>query len=260
MFPRIDTMAYGASPDQVGDLYLPEAEQPPVICLLHGGYWRMPWGRDHISPLAVPLTQLGFAVWNLEYRRVGAAGESGAGGGWPGTLQDVGAGIDHLTTWERNLDLARVTVVGHSAGGHLALWAAAQGGDLGSGYGPKRVRIAAAVGLAPVVDLVWAYQHRCGNEAVENFLGGSPEEFPGRYGDASPAERLPLGVRQLVLHGTPDEDVPVEISRRYAQAAVAAGDDLTFMELPDVSHMDLVDPASPATALLFDWLATLFTR
>jgi acetyl esterase/lipase len=272
MFPRIDTMAYGASQDQVGDLYLPEAEQPPVICLLHGGYWRMPWGRDHIAPLAVPLTQLGFAVWNLEYRRVRAAAESGAGGGrsggggrdggrdggWPGTLQDVGAGIDCLATWERRLDLDRVTVVGHSAGGHLALWAAAQGGEHGNGFGfrPTRVRVAAAVGLAPVVDLVWAYEHGCGNGAVENFLGGSPGEYPGRYREASPAARLPLGVRQLILHGTPDEDVPVEISRRYAQAAVAAGDDLTFMELPDVSHMDLVDPASPSTAILFDWLAT----
>jgi acetyl esterase/lipase len=254
---RIDTMAYGDSPDQVGDLYLPEAENPPVICLLHGGYWRMPWARDHIAPLAVPLTWLGFAVWNLEYRRVsGARGELGAGGGgWPGTLQDVGAGIDHLATWAADtrkgrIDLNRVTVVGHSAGGQLALWAAAPGGE----YGPTRVRVAAAVGLAPVADLRWAYEHRCGNGAVESWLGGSPMEHPGRYREASPAERLPLGIRQLVLHGAPDEDVPVEISRRYAQAAAAAGDAVTFMELPDAAHMDFVDPASGATAMLFDWL------
>jgi acetyl esterase/lipase len=250
MFPRVDTMAYGDLPDQVGDLYLPEAGRPPVICLLHGGYWRMPWGRDHIAPLAVPLTQLGFAVWNVEYRRVATADVVPAGGGWPCTLQDVGAGIDHLATWERRLDLDRVTVVGHSAGGQLALWAAAADGE----YGPKRVGIAAAVGLAPVADLAWAYEHRCGKGAVEDFLGGSPKEHPGRYRQASPAERLPLGVRQLILHGTPDEDVPVEISRRYASAAVAAGDDLRFMELPDTSHMDFVDPASRATAVLFDWL------
>jgi acetyl esterase/lipase len=142
-------------------------------------------------------------------------------------------------------------VVGHSAGGQLALWAAASGGE----YGPRRVRVAAAVGLAPVADLKWAYEQRCGNAAVENFLGGSPEEYPRRYREASPAERLPLGVRQLILHGTSDEDVPVEISRRYAQAAAAAGDDVTFRELPDTPHMDFVDPASGATALLFDgWL------
>jgi acetyl esterase/lipase len=217
----------------------------------------MPWGRDHIAPLAVPLTRLGFAVWNLEYRRVrGAAGELGAdGGGWPGTLQDVGMGIDHLATWAENggqglVDLTRVSVVGHSAGGQLALWAAASGGE----YGPRRVRVAAAVGLAPVADLKWAYEQRCGNAAVENFLGGPPEEYPRRYRAASPAERLPLGVRQLILHGTSDQDVPVEISRRYARAAAAAGDDVTFRELPDTPHMDFVHPASGATALLFDWL------
>jgi acetyl esterase/lipase len=261
MFPRIDTMAYGAAPDQVGDLYLPETEHPPVICLLHGGYWRMPWGRDHIAPLAVPLTRLGFAVWNLEYRRVrGAQGELGAaGGGWPGTLQDVGAGIDHLAIWaagarEGRIDLTRVALVGHSAGGQLALWAAASGGE----YGPRRVRVVAVAGLAPVADLTWAYGQRCGNGAVENWLGGSPEEYPRRYREASPAERLPSGVRQLVLHGTSDDDVPVEISRRYAQAAAAAGDDITFIELPDAPHMDFVDPASAATALLFDWLVRLF--
>jgi acetyl esterase/lipase len=255
MFPL--TMAYGDSPDQVGDLYLPETEHPPVICLLHGGYWRMPWGREHIAPLAVPLARLGFAVWNLEYRRVrGARGELAAeGGGWPGTLQDVGAGIDYLATWAAGgragrVDLTRVSVVGHSAGGQLALWAAASGGE----YGLRRVRVAAAVGLAPVADLKWAYEQRCGQGAVENFLGGSPEDHPRRYREASPAERLPLGVRQLILHGTPDEDVPVEISRRYARAAAAAGDDVTFSELPDTLHMDFVDPASGATALLFEWL------
>ena len=232
-------------------MYLPGMEHPPVICLLHGGFWQMPWGRDHIAPLAVPLTQLGFAVWNLEYRRVGAPG-----GGWPGTLQDVGAGIDHLATWEASaagegrIDLNRVTTVGHSAGGQLAFWAASPDGN----YGPKRVRLAAAVGLAPVADLAWAYAHRCGKGAIDNFLGGSPEEYPGRYIAASPAERLPLGVRQLVLHGTPDEDVPVEMSRRYARAATAAGDDTTFIELPDTPHMDFVDPVSEATVLLLDWL------
>ena len=251
MSSRIVTMAYGPAPDQVGDLYFPEVEAPPVICLLHGGYWRMPWGRDHIAPLAAPLTQLGFAVWNVEYRRVGGVrGELGTmGGGWPGTLQDVGAAIDHLAIC-RPIDVNKVTIVGHSAGGQLALWAAAAGSE----YGPRRVRVAAAVGLAPVADLKWASEHRCGNGAVQDFLGGTPEEYPGRYREASPAERLPLGVRQLVLHGTPDEDVPVEISRRYARAAAVAGDQLTFMELPDAAHMDFVDPASRAAAVLFDWL------
>jgi acetyl esterase/lipase len=244
-------MPYGPSPDQVGDLYLPGVDAPPVICLLHGGYWRMPWGRDHIAPLAVPLTRLGFAIWNVDYRRVsGVRGESGApGGGWPGTLQDVGAAIDQLATCPA-IDVHRVTVVGHSAGGQLALWAAAAGSE----YGPRVVRIAAAVGLAPVADLRWAYAQHCGKGAVQGFLGGTPEDYPGRYREASPAQRLPLGVPQLILHGTPDEDVPVEISRRYARAAAASGDQITYTELPDAAHMDFVDPESGAAAMLFDWL------
>ena len=256
--PSIRTIGYGPSADQVGDLYVPDAAHAPVVCLLHGGYWRARWGRDHIAPLAPALRERGFAVWNLEYRRVG-----GPGGGWPGTLQDIGAGIDHLATMARlstdlarRLDLQRVIVVGHSAGGQLALWSAS-GGDGIEPRQPSTVRIAAAVGLAPVADLAWAYAHGCGNGAVKDFLGGSPAEFPGRYRAASPVERLPFGVRQLVIHGTPDEDVPVEISCRYARAAAAAGDDLTFIEPATVMHMDFVDPGSEASRLLFEWLASV---
>ncbi|HWJ34736.1 MAG TPA: alpha/beta hydrolase [Steroidobacteraceae bacterium] len=240
----IETVSYGTSEHQVGDLYVPTAVHAPVICLLHGGFWRMPYGRDHIAPIALDLVERGFAVWNLEYRRVGTPG-----GGWPGTMQDVGAGIDHLATLAAEtdaMDLSRVTVVGHSAGGHLALWSAGQ---------PTRVRLSAAVGLAPVADLRLAYELRCGNGAVETLLGGSPDQRPLRYRTTSPAEMLPLGVKQLLIHGTCDEDVPVEISRRYARAAEAAGDDIRFIELENASHMDFVDPESEAHAILCRWLA-----
>jgi acetyl esterase/lipase len=248
-------IAYGPLGDQVGDLYLPEAARAPVICLLHGGFWRMPYGRDHIAPIALELKERGFAVWNLEYRRVGAPG-----GGWPGTLQDVGTGIDHLAALAAEtdaMDLNRVAVVGHSAGGHLALWSAGRGksSDSGNGYQPKRVKISAAVGLAPVADLVQAYALRCGNGAVEDLLGGSPEDCPLRYRTISPAHMLPLGVKQLLIHGTPDEDVPVDISRRYAREAKAAGDDIHFIELANAGHMDLIDPKGEASRLLFEWLA-----
>jgi acetyl esterase/lipase len=252
------TIAYGPSPDQVGDLYLPQHEahrragRAPVVGLLHGGFWRMPYGRDHIAPIALDLADRGYAVWNLEYRRVGTAG-----GGWPGTLQDVGAGIDHLATLADSgepIDLDRITLVGHSAGGHLALWCAFK--DLGSGNGfqPKRVKVSSAVGLAAVADLALAHELRCGNGAVEDFLGGSPAEVATRYRTTSPAEMLPLGVKQLLVHGTIDDDVPVVISRRYAAAARAAGDDLHFIELPDAGHMDFIDPSSGAHAVWCRWL------
>lgn len=246
-----ETHGYGPSPAQVGDLYLPSAAPAPVICLLHGGYWRLPYGRDHIAPLAAALMSRGFAVWNLEYRRVGEEG-----GGWPGTFEDVAAGMDHLATLaERGaaIDVTRVTTVGHSAGGHLALWAAA------AGEGPdaaRRIRAAAAVGLAPVADLAWAYERGCGAGAVEQLMGGAPAEWPARYGWASPAQRLPLRVPQLLIHGTPDEDVPVDISRRYARAAGAAGDAVTFIELESATHMDCVDPLSEVSLALYGWLAS----
>lgn len=236
------TLSYGALPDQVGDLYLPAGAILPVIVLLHGGFWRMPWGRDHIAPVARDLARRGWAVWNLEYRRVGA------GGGWPQTLEDVTAGIDHLAGLADagyGLDLTRVTVVGHSAGGHLALWSAGT---------RSRVRIAAAVGLAAVADLAFAHTLDAGNGAVADFMGGAPGAFPERYRDASPAQRLPCGTRQLLLHGTWDEDVPVGISRRYARAAEAAGDAVEYIELGQARHMDFVDPASSAHAELCDWL------
>jgi dipeptidyl aminopeptidase/acylaminoacyl peptidase len=161
----------------------------------------------------------------------------------------VAQGIGHLAALAEEtaaMDMNRVTVVGHSAGGHLALWAAK--------HGQEQVRISAAVGLAAVSDLRLAHELHCGSGAVEALLGGSPEERPQRYEAASPAELLPLGVKQLLIHGTYDEDVPIEISRRYARAADAAGDDVYFIELANASHMDFVDPKSEAHAVLCRWL------
>ena len=123
----------------------------------------------------------------------------------------------------------------------------------GAGFQPRRVRIAGAVGLAPVADLGLAHELRCGNGAVENFLGGPPTEVAARYRTSSPAELLPLGVKQLLVHGTLDHDVPVVISRRYAAAARAAGDELDFIELANAGHMDFIDPTSDAHAAWCRW-------
>jgi acetyl esterase/lipase len=255
-FASPQTRAYGPLPDQVGDLYMPDGgpAKVPVVCLVHGGFWRMPWGRDHIAPLALDLQARGFAVWSIEYRRVGQPG-----GGWPGTLDDVAAGIGHIAALGEEglpIDARDVTLVGHSAGGQLVLWAAAQSAAGRAAGQSSSVTITRAVGLAPVADLRLACALRCGNGAVSDFLGGSPAEFGARYAAASPAARLPLGVRQLLVHGTHDEDVPVEISRRYVAAAAAAGDDVTYIELESASHMDLVDPSAAAHASLCGWLAS----
>jgi acetyl esterase/lipase len=249
--PPMRVIAYGSLPDQVGDLYLPAGgsngagANRAVICLLHGGFWRVRYGREYIAPLALDLARRGFAVWNLEYRRVGTPG-----GGWPGTLDDVAAGIDYLAALAvrgEPIDTAQVTAVGHSAGGHLALWAAQR-------RAARRVRIAAAVGLAAVSDLRLAYERHLSHGAVEDFMGGTPDGVAERYRAASPAELLPLGVRQLLIHGTLDEDVPVEISRRYVATARAAGDTVSYIELATARHMDLVDPHCEAHAAMCRWL------
>ncbi len=246
------TLRYGAAPSQEGDLHLPAARRPAVVCLLHGGFWHTPHGRDQLGAVARDLARRGFAAWNLGYRRVGEAG-----GGWPGTFEDVAAGIDHLSRLAAEgteLDLDRVIVAGHSAGGQLALWAAARGGQRRPPHGPARVRIAAAAAQAAILDLHGVFAMGAGRGAVRLLLGGAPEEQPARYAATSPAALLPLGVPQLILHGAADEALPVESARDYARAAAAAGDAVRYVELSRAGHMDYVDPASEAHAALCAWL------
>ena len=245
----IQTIQYGPTVDHQADLYVPATPGSAVVCLLHGGFWRMPYGRDQMAAVAEDLVARGFAVWNLEYRRLGTEGA-----GWPGTLDDVDAAIDHLAILRAggcDLDLDRVIVAGHSAGGHLALWA--------GGRAPSRaVRVRAAVGLAPIADLDQAWALRVGGEAVAELLGGTPSERPDRLRAASPMERLPLGVRQLILHGSDDAAVPIDLSRRYARAAEAKGDRVELIELPGTGHMEYLDPSSEAHATLCRWLEAEF--
>lgn len=249
------THRYGAAKSQVGDLYVPAPRSGPVVCLLHGGFWRIPYGREELGPVAHDLVSRGFTVWNLEYRRLGEAG-----GGWPGTFQDVAAGIDHLATLDAegvDLDLNRVVVVGHSAGGHLALWSGARQPDgPGEGFLPRarRVQPVAVAGLAAILDLARTFSLNAGNGAVAELLGGSPDRYPHRYAATSPSAMLPLGVNQLILHGARDEALPMEMARDYVGAARAAGDSVHFVELPATGHMDYLDPSSEAHATLCQWL------
>ncbi len=246
------TIRYGSAPSQEADLYLPNATRPPVVCLLHGGFWRMPYGRDQFDAVAQDLVSRRFAVWNLEYRRLGELP-----GGWPETLCDVAAGIDHLAVLAAdnvNLDLSRVIVAGHSAGGQLALWASARRTGHGNPGGPTRVRPSGVAGLAAALDLAALFAIGVGNHAVRELLGGSPAEHPARYAAASPATLLPLGVPQLIVHGAADDTLPLEVTREYVHAATRAGDSIQFRELPRVGHMDYLDPSSEAHDALCRWL------
>jgi acetyl esterase/lipase len=239
--------AYGPGTDRFGELWRPAGDGPwPVVALLHGGFWRARRTLELMRPLAADLAGRGLAAWNLEYRRVGQPG-----GGWPGTFQDVAAGLDHLAALagREPLDLDRLVVAGHSAGGHLALWSAARPGlPAGApGAGP-RVVPRLAVSLAGVCDLAAGADDGLGEGAVAELLGATPGQNPARYRLASPLARLPLGVAQLLVHGDADTRVPVAQSRAYAAAAAAAGDPVELVELAGAGHMDVIDPASPAWA------------
>ena len=214
--------------------------------MLHGGFWKSQYSRKLQHPVARDLAGRGWAVWNLEYRRLGRL----SGGGWPATFDDVGAGIDHLAELTAPLDLSRVVAIGHSAGGHLAAWAATHDGL----DAVPRVRLAGAVAQAGVVDLERAWELRLSRGIVGRFLGGTPEELPDRYALASPIRRLPAGVPLLAVHGTLDEDVPVELSRAFAEAARAAGDDCDLVFVEGEGHYEHLQPGSQVWAAVLEWL------
>ena len=244
--PADTTIAYAPDPLQFGDLRLPAGHGPwPVVVVIHGGFWKAAYSLDHIGWLCQALTRLGYATWNLEYRRVGQPG-----GGWPGTFLDVAQGVKYVRALARRfpLDLDRVGVVGHSAGGHLALWVA--GAQRVPADSPLHVDdplpVRGAVSLAGVSDLRRAWELRLGSDAVAALMSGGPDDHPDRYAAASPQALLPLGVRQVVVHGTADPNVPYELGQRYYEAARALGDDVELWTLPDIGHFEVIDPYSDA--------------
>ncbi|MEO6713203.1 MAG: alpha/beta hydrolase [Mycobacteriales bacterium] len=243
----VRVLHYGAEPSQNAELSLPPgfAPQLPVVVVLHGGFWKAAYGSELGAPLAADLVSFGVAVWNVEYRRVGA------GGGWPATLLDVAAAVDLLASEgqaaaEGRLDLGRVVALGHSAGGQLAVWAAARGRlPAGAPGAAPRVSMSGAVSQAGVLDLVRASSLGLGGGAIDRLLGGEPDEVPERYAVASPVALAPLGVPVTVVHGLDDDVVPAEMSERYT---AAAGAEVTAVFLPEVGHFELIDPAHAAWA------------
>ena len=216
---------YGEHPSQVLELFEPEGQARGAAVLIHGGFWRAAYDRRLMDDLCRDLAARGWAAWNLEYRRLGE------GGGWPATFDDVDAGIGQLRASNTVL-----LAIGHSAGGHLALWAAARG------------LVSHAVAQAGVVDLTEAARLGLSRGVVGELV--SPE----LHDDTSPAAMLPLGVPQLLVHGEEDDTVPVAMSRAYHAAAVAAGDEVSLVTLPGVGHYEHLDPASDAWRAVVEWL------
>lgn len=254
------THRYGSDRSQRADLYLPAPRRRalqnrphPVMILIHGGSWRKRYSRVVMRALAGDLRRRGWAVWNIEYRRVGN------GGGWPATFEDVAAAIDHLDRLDAPLDLTRVSMLGHSAGGHLALWATGRyklpPSAPGAITGQPRVRFQRVISQAGVCDLRGAYRDWHGG-AVRALMGGAPDELPERYAAADPISSVPLEVPVLLVHGLLDETVSVRLSRNYAGAALAAGGDVELVEIEGQAgrHRVHIDPRGEAWATVTRWL------
>jgi acetyl esterase/lipase len=254
------THRYGGERSQCADLYLPRPRRGTgrtgshaVMVLIHGGSWRKRYGRIVMRGLAGDLCRRGWAVWNIEYRRLGD------GGGWPATFEDVAAAIDHLDRLDAPLDLDRVSVVGHSAGGQLALWAAGRQklplGAPGRIDGEPRVRLQRVISQAGVCDLEGAYRDWHGG-AVRALMGGGPEELPERYAAGNPIASVPVQMPVLLVHGLLDETVSVRLSRAYARAALAAGGEVELVEIDDQDgrHRAHIDPRGAAWAVVTRWL------
>jgi len=231
---------YGPRRGQFGELNLPDrvSEPLPGVLLLHGGYWRGIYSYRLMRPLARALVERGFAVWNVEYRRVGLGGGRG---GWPQTFEDVASAADFLTGIAE-VDASRLASCGHSAGGHLALWLAGRHRlpEGAPGARPDQL-LSAAISLAGVSDLERLGDFGLGTESVDRLLGGTIGEFPERFAAASPAALLPLGLPQLLAHGLLDSTVPPAMSEAYARRAGALGDDATYLPLTGLNHRQLIE-------------------
>jgi acetyl esterase/lipase len=247
--------AYGPHPSQVADLYVPEGAGPfPVAVLIHGGFWRTPFDRELMEPLAEDLAARGVAAWNVDYRRVG---DGGGGNEWRVTLDDVSASLDQLgaVSGEYPLDTDRTALIGHSAGGHLALWLASE------------FQVSAVVSQAGVANLYDAAHERCGVGSVREglgvldvpaaveFLGGTPDQVPDRYAVASPSALLPLETPILLVHGDEDDRVPISQSRNFADAAREAGDVVDVAEFPGMGHFEVLDPRHESWIRTVSYLA-----
>ena len=244
---------YGAGPSQFGDLYLPvKTRGRGVVVIIHGGFWLAQYDLSYGAPLAHDLAGRGYAAFNLEYRRVGD------GGGWPRTLEDVAAGLDMLASLP--VDISRVVLVGHSAGGQLAAWAAGRPAlSAGNpGAGPK-VTATAAVCQAGVLDLRTAQEQQVGGTAVPDFLGGTAAQVPGRYRIADPIERIPLPVPVLCVHSRDDQVVPYNQSEDYVHAASSAGESASLITVTG-DHFTLIDPTSAAWLTVVERLPALLGR
>jgi acetyl esterase/lipase len=248
-------LSYGPDDEHIADLRLPaprgstgrdRGPGAPLVVLLHGGFWRAAYDRVHAGPLAAALAQAGYAVCVPEYRRTGQAG-----GGWPGTFDDVAAAVDTLpglaaAASAGQVDPEAVLLAGHSAGGHLALWAASRNRLPSGSAWHCTASVGGVVALAAVSDLAACAEQDLGRGAAALLMGGDPDRYPGRYAQADPAHLLPATAPVRLVHGELDDVVPSAMSLEYAERAAIAGGDVACDVLPGFGHFEVIDPLSGA--------------
>jgi acetyl esterase/lipase len=242
---------YGSDPSQFADLHLPPApRRRGTVVLLHGGWWGPLYGADNLDGAAADLAERGWVAWNVEYRRLTL------GGGYPSTLEDVATAIDSLATLG-DIAIDQVIAIGHSAGGHLATWAAGRGKlPAGApGAGPT-VEIARVISLAGVLDLAAAAREKIGDGAAIDFMGGGPDERPDQYAVADPLSQVAIPAAVRCIHAQADDRVPYAESVTYVAAAQAAGQDARLLEV-DGSHFTIAEPSSPTWPVVIEALEEL---
>ncbi|WP_408011107.1 alpha/beta hydrolase family protein [Pseudalkalibacillus sp. A8] len=252
---------YGENENQFGDLRLPKGDGPfPVAIVIHGGFWREKFELEHMNKFVEALTAKGIATWNIEYCRVGQEG-----GGWPGTFLDSAKATDFVRTLAKSypLDVNRVVTIGHSAGGHLALWLAARhklppNSTLQTSKHPLHLK--GVISLAGVSDLALMHDIHQWKETIfgiidnptRDLMGGLPKDLQSRYEEGSPMALLPIGVPLVLIHGSLDVNVPIGISEHFEKVAKSAGDTVSFIPIPAAEHFKLIVPDSEVWPVILE--------
>ena len=256
-FPPGEVHYYGEDSLQYGELHLPEGKGPhPVVVMVHGGCWLAAFDMNHMRALANAMKDVGYAVWNIEYRRVGHPG-----GGWPGTFLDVAAASDHLKTLAQKypLDMDQVVAVGHSAGGHLALWLAIRHKLTRESeiYTSDPLPLKGVLALEPGTTLKSIHHNRLCGHVIDGLMGGSPAQFPNRYRDAAPMEQIPLGLPHTILVGwLSGFGLP---GSTYFYTAQEAGDkQVKYVEAPESGHFEMINPDTSTWPIVLNALENLY--